>query len=49
MQLELQTLSKGAHRLQITLTLDKKDAGSTDDSSFVELINIKNGVVQSEE
>ena len=40
--------AKGAHRLQITLTLEKKDIGSTDDSSFVELINIKNGIVQSE-
>ena len=40
--------AKGAHRLQITLTLEKKDFGSTDDSSFVELINIKNGIVQSE-
>ena len=40
--------AKGAHRLQITLTLEKKDIGSTDDSSFVELMNIKNGFVQSE-
>ena len=40
--------AKGAHRLQITLTLEKKDIGSTDDSSFVELMNIKNGIVQSE-
>ena len=49
-QLVLQTLQdKGDHRLQITLTLEKKDIGSTDDSSFVELINIKNGIVQSED
>ena len=40
--------AKGAHRLQIVLTLDKKDLGSTDDSSFVELMNIKNGFIQSE-
>ena len=40
--------AKGAHRLQIILTLERKNLDSTDDSSFVELMNIKNGIVQSE-
>ena len=33
--------AKGAHRLKITLTLTKKDAGATDDTDFVELVTIK--------
>ena len=40
--------AKGAHRLQITLTLVKKDAGSTDDADFVELTRIRNGELQSQ-
>ena len=40
--------AKGAHRLQINLTLETKNLDSTDDSSFVELMTIKNGLIQSE-
>lgn len=38
--------AKGAHRLQITLTLVAKDLGSTDDANFVELMRIKEGRLQ---
>jgi hypothetical protein len=38
--------AKGAHRLKIALALGKLDRGSTADSSFVELMDVKNGVVQ---
>tara|TARA_Y100001938_G_scaffold51208_1_gene71445 strand:- start:555 stop:7355 length:6801 start_codon:yes stop_codon:yes gene_type:complete len=38
--------AKGAHRLQITLTLDKLELGSTDDENFIELMRLKNGVVE---
>ena len=38
--------AKGAHRLQITLTLDKLPLGSTDDENFIELMRLKNGVVE---
>ena len=38
--------AKGAHRLQITLTLDKLPLGSTDDENFVELMRLKNGSVE---
>ena len=39
--------AKGAHRLKISLTLVKKDSGSTDDTDFVELVTIARGLVQS--
>ena len=39
--------AKGAHRLKIDLTLSKIDTDSTDDSKFVELMNIRSGNVQS--
>ena len=39
--------AKGAHRLQCTLTLDKLPLGSTDDENFIELMRLKNGVVES--
>jgi len=38
--------AKGAHRLQVTLTLDKLPLGSTDDENFIELLRLKNGVVE---
>ncbi len=40
--------AKGAHRLKFTLTLSKLDEESADDGSFIELMNLKNGIVQSE-
>ena len=39
--------AKGAHRLQCSLTLDKLPLGSTDDENFIELMRLKNGVVES--
>ena len=39
--------AKGAHRLKITLTLTSKDVGSTDDTDFVELVTVKNGLTTS--
>ena len=39
--------AKGAHRLQVSLTLDKLPLGSTDDENFIELMRLKNGVVES--
>ena len=38
--------AKGAHRLKFTLTLAKKALTATDDTDFVELIRVKNGVLQ---
>ena len=35
--------AKGAHRLKVTAALAKLDAGSTADSSFIELMEIKGG------
>ena len=35
--------AKGAHRLKTTLNLVKKDADSTDDSDFVEIMRIRGG------
>lgn len=40
--------AKGAHRLKFTLTLSKLDEESADDGSFIELMKIKNGTIQSE-
>ena len=39
--------AKGAHRLKIALALGKLTRGSTADSSFVQLMDVKEGVVQS--
>ena len=39
--------AKGAHRLKYTLTLAKLARDSTDDSSFVELVDTKSGILQS--
>ena len=39
--------AKGAHRLQITLTLSKLDLGSANDTSFVELMRIRGGLQES--
>ena len=39
--------AKGAHRLQVSLTLDKLPLGSTDDENFIELMRLKNGIVES--
>ena len=38
--------AKGAHRLKIIATLSSLDKGSTDDSSFIELMSVVNGVAQ---
>jgi len=38
--------AKGAHRLQLTLTLISKPLSSIDDKNFVELIKVENGIVQ---
>ena len=38
--------AKGAHRLKVTLTLSKLAIGSAADENFIELMRIKNGVVQ---
>ena len=39
--------AKGAHRLKISLALSKLDRGSTADSSFIQLMDVKSGVLQS--
>ena len=47
MQLVLQMKTqKGAHRLQYTLTLSKLPLGSAADENFVELRQVKRGVIQ---
>ena len=38
--------AKGAHRLQLTLTLVSKELNSTNDKDFVELIKVEDGTVQ---
>ena len=38
--------AKGAHRLKITAVLSKLALTSTDDTNFVELIRVKNGIIQ---
>jgi len=38
--------AKGAHRLKITLTLAKRTLTETDDSNFIELVRINEGVVE---
>ena len=35
--------AKGAHRLKTTLTLERKDLTSTDDTDFVEIMRVRNG------
>ena len=40
--------AKGAHRLKISLSLAKLARGSTADSNFVELMDIKDGTIQSQ-
>ena len=40
--------AKGAHRLQVSLALSKLDRGSTADGSFVQLMDVKNGAIQSQ-
>jgi hypothetical protein len=40
--------AKGAHRLQISLALSKLDRGSVADSTFVQLLDVKNGQIQSQ-
>jgi len=39
--------AKGAHRLKISLALSKLTRSSTADSNFVELMDVKEGVIQS--
>jgi hypothetical protein len=38
----------GAHRFKIDLTLDKKTLSSTDDSNFIELLRLSNGIRQNQ-
>ena len=40
--------SKGAHRLKTTLTLERKDLTSTDDTDFVELMRLRDGLLVSQ-
>ena len=48
MQQVHQTLQQGAHRLKIELTLTSLAESSTSDTSFVEIVRVKNGIVQYE-
>ena len=38
----------GAHRFKILLTLTKKSLTATDDANFVELLRLKNGIIQNQ-
>ena len=38
--------AKGAHRLKITATLVSKSVDATDDLNFIELMRVKNGIVE---
>ena len=40
--------AKGAHRLKISLSLSKLDLTSTADTSFIELMRVNNGIIDSE-
>jgi hypothetical protein len=40
--------AKGAHRLQISLALSKLDRASTADTTFIQLLDVKNGAIQSQ-
>ena len=42
------TNAPGAHRFKIDLTLAKKTISSTDDSNFVELLRLSNGILQNQ-
>ena len=42
------TNAPGAHRFKIDLTLTKKSLAATDDSNFVELLRLKNGIIQNQ-
>ena len=42
------TNAPGAHRFKIDLTLTKKSLSATDDSNFVELLRLKNGIIQNQ-
>ena len=42
------TNAPGAHRFKIDLTLTKKAIGATDDSNFVELLRLSNGILQNQ-
>ncbi len=38
--------AKGAHRLKVTLTLSKLPLGSAEDEDFIEILRVKNGVIE---
>ena len=38
--------AKGAHRLKVTLTLSKLPIGSAEDEDFIEVLRVKNGVIE---
>ena len=40
--------AKGAHRLQVSLALSKLDRDSVADGTFVEIMNVKDGAIQSQ-
>ena len=42
------TNAPGAHRFKIDLTLTKKSIGATDDSNFVELLRLNQGILQNQ-
>ena len=42
------TNAPGAHRFKIDLTLAKKTIAATDDSNFVELLRLSNGILQNQ-
>ncbi len=42
------TNAPGANRFKITLTLTKKTISSTEDNNFIELLRIKNGLIQNQ-
>jgi len=42
------TNAPGAHRFKIDLTLTKKSLAATDDANFVELLRLKNGIIQNQ-
>ena len=42
------TNAPGAHRFKIDLTLTKKTIASTEDSNFVELLRLSNGILQNQ-
>tara|TARA_A200000159_G_scaffold21006_1_gene17706 strand:+ start:1606 stop:7968 length:6363 start_codon:yes stop_codon:yes gene_type:complete len=38
--------AKGAHRLKVSLTLSKLPLGSAEDEDFIEILRVKNGVIE---